>query len=249
MIKDRINKEIVMAWVVSEELLKDFQNDPEGTFQRACAVLSDLLPANPKQWDDQTHEEILEVAALLEAIIDNGVFRAKVPLRPAVELNNAEPIDLVRFINQANQNLKDNQTARKFKSLKSSFTEKLGKGFYYEFSEGDLTRIQTLINELRVQISDAKDFDPEHQQRLLKRLEAVQREIHKKVSDMDRLWGLVGDAGVAIGKLGENAKPIVDRIKEITEIAWRTQARAEELPSGSEFPLLGSDTEGEDKSE
>lgn len=66
---------------------------------------------------------------------------------------------------------------------------------------------------------------------------------------MDRPGDLVGDAGVAIGKLGENAKPIVDRIKEITEIAWRTQARAEELPSGSEYPLPSSDADGNDKSE
>ncbi len=62
--------------------------------------------------------------------------------------------------------------------------------------------------------------------------------MHKKISDLDRFWGLIGDAGIAIGKFGENAKPIVDRIKEIADIVWRTQANAEELPTGSSIPFL-----------
>ena len=66
------------------------------------------------------------------------------------------------------------------------------------------------------------------------------------MSNLDRLWGLIGEAGVVLGKFGKDAKPLVDRIREITQIAWRTQARAEELPSGTTLPLL-SDVKQEDK--
>jgi hypothetical protein len=58
------------------------------------------------------------------------------------------------------------------------------------------------------------------------------------MSDLDRFWGLIGDAGVVLGKLGNDAKPFVDRIKEIADIVWNTQSRAEELPSGTRPPLL-----------
>ena len=55
------------------------------------------------------------------------------------------------------------------------------------------------------------------------------------------------DAGVALGKFGIAAKPFVDRVKEIAEIVWRTQARAEELPSGTKLTLLTSgDSEDDD---
>lgn len=84
-------------------------------------------------------------------------------------------------------------------------------------------------------------LEPEHKARLLKRLERLQSELHKRVSDLDRFWGMVGDAGVIFGKLGNDAKPIVDRVKEISEIVWRTQARTEELPSDSPSPLLEHD--------
>jgi len=108
----------------------------------------------------------------------------------------------------------------------------------YEFSEGDLARIQVIINELRDTISESEIFDANHKERLLKKLEALQRELHKKVSSLDAFWGLIGEAGVALGKFGKDAKPVVDRIKEMAQIVWRTQARAEELPSGTTLPLL-----------
>ncbi|MFV0597847.1 hypothetical protein [Shewanella sp.] len=98
-----------------------------------------------------------------------------------------------------------------------------------------------MINELREHISGSDLFEDNHRSRLLRRLESLQSEIHKKMSDVDKIWGLVGDAGVVIGKFGKDAKPFVDRIKELSQIAWKTQARAEELPSSSQNPLLGNE--------
>jgi hypothetical protein len=55
---------------------------------------------------------------------------------------------------------------------------------------------------------------------------------------LDRFWGLVGDAGVVLAKLGDNAKPIIECVKQITEIVWRAQGRAEQLPSNMPPNLL-----------
>lgn len=121
---------------------------------------------------------------------------------------------------------------------KIRYSAQFGGVFAYEFSQGDLDRIQDLVGKLREEITNNTGLEKEHQQRLLKRLEHLQGELHKKVSDLDRFWGLVGDAGVVLGKLGTDAKPIVDRIKEITEIIWRTQSRSEELPTNAKPALL-----------
>lgn len=118
--------------------------------------------------------------------------------------------------------------------------------FVFEFTDGDIDVIQKRLNELRDIIAKSDLFSDEHKRRLLMRFERLQRELHKKVSDLDRFWGLIGDAGVALGKFGESAKPIVDRIKEIADIVWRTQAKAEELPSGTTIPILSDKSEKED---
>ena len=134
------------------------------------------------------------------------------------------------------------QTANlKFQAIKGQYAAVLGKAFSFEFSQGDLDRVQALISELRKLISETPGFEDSHRRRLLLRLEKLQSELHKRMSDLDHFWGLIGDAGVALGKFGDDAKPLVDRFAEIVNIVWRTQAKAEELPSGASLPQLGHD--------
>ncbi len=121
---------------------------------------------------------------------------------------------------------------------KEKYLIHFGQSFAYEFSEEGLDRIQILINELRDLISDSNTIDENHKLRLLKRLENLQLELHKRVSNLDRFWGFVGDAGVVLGKFGKDVKPIVDRIREMLGIVWRTQAKSEELESNAENLLL-----------
>jgi hypothetical protein len=89
-------------------------------------------------------------------------------------------------------------------------------------------------------------IEDNHKQHLLKRLERLQSELHKKMSDLDRFLGFVGDAGVVMGKFGKDAKPLTDRIKDIMNIVWRTQARAEELENGAQNPFLKKNNDSEE---
>jgi hypothetical protein len=57
----------------------------------------------------------------------------------------------------------------------------------------------------------------------------MQRELHKTTSDLDRFWGFIGEAGIAIGKFGNDIKPLVDRINELAKIVWKTIALKETL--------------------
>jgi len=106
--------------------------------------------------------------------------------------------------------------------------------------------MQTLINEMRNLIKKSKDFEEGHKKRLLKRLEKLQGELHKKMSNLDMFWGLIGDAGVVLGKFGEDAKPLVDRVGEILKIVCRTQAKAENIKNILPLNLL---TDGNNKVE
>ena len=130
---------------------------------------------------------------------------------------------------------------------KHLFMEKFNVSATYEFSQGDLDKIQELLNDLRTLISESKDLGEDHKSRLLRRLEKLQSELHKKVSDLDRFWGFFIDASIVVGQMGENAKPMVDIIQKIVKIIWPIQTRAYELPSDLPFKLLGQAED--DKSE
>lgn len=119
--------------------------------------------------------------------------------------------------------------AKSIDEIRERFRMHTREEFCYSFTDDEIKYIQSKINTLRDLVSNNSCFTNEHRQRLLKRLERLQQEMHKKVSDLDRFWGLIGDAGVMLGKFGRDAKPLVDTIKDLTDCIWKAQTRSEQI--------------------
>lgn len=227
-----------------DEFLDSLRDDPVlGTLElcgRAIKVVS-----SHEDWTVEDFDVLVEAYALLTEVIDARMLPLDLEY-PELYGTFSTPAcnALFSFIQKIKELCEAEQSKLRLDALRSRFRVNLGKGFSYEFSQGDLDRVQVLINHLREQISATHQLEREHQQRLLRRLERLQSELHKRVSDLDRFWGLIGDAGVVLGKVGNDAKPIVDRIREIADIVWQTQSRAEELPSGTKLPQLEHKSDG-----
>jgi hypothetical protein len=224
----------------------------ETTSKQDDPILEALQSLLTKKWLSiliKHYAQILDIVADIVALVDEDAYFSEMNLPKPPKLGHDQGDNILCLaayvvkVGAAIKPLVEDGIAVRNQQLFYSTIEKkkkdLAKGFYYEFTDGDLSRIQELINELRNKITQSPLFENGHRERLLRRLERLQSELHKKMSDVDRIWGLVGDAGVAIGKFGKDAKPIVDLIKELSQIAWRTQARKEELPSNCDNPLLG----------
>ena len=112
-----------------------------------------------------------------------------------------------------------------------------GKGFVYELSESDLDQIQKLINHLRKLLQDTKEIDDKHRARLLERLEALQSELHRKMTSFESVWGYCIEASYAIARIGDAAKEIRKTIKEIVTIISIAASCAYGLPSSTLPPL------------
>jgi hypothetical protein len=221
-----------------EKFITELKDDPIDGVVAICNRIYNEMGDERDEWSKSEYETLGEALALLESMIDAGLIQYE-GSRPEITGNQFEDcVAVMSFIRDLERHYSSQATKLKFDRLKSTFKISLGGAFCYEFSQGDLSKIQSLLNDLREKISESTYFEADHQQRLLRRLEKLQAELHKKVSDLDRFWGLIGDAGVVLGKFGKDAKPLVDRIKEIAEIVWQTQSRAEELPSGTPIPLL-----------
>ena len=102
--------------------------------------------------------------------------------------------------------------------------------FHYKIPEKKLKRIQDLINELRDLIDKSEDFEEEHKRRILIKLEKLQSELNKRVSNVAFIYGQMIQLGLTLGKFGEASKPFFDRIKEILSITVNVQKEAEGLP-------------------
>ena len=224
------------------EFIENIEKNPITSIVEAIDMAIDFLDQHGQEWTEEEYEVLLEGYSLILSILENFELSIKVDT-PQLEGTLADnSTELRDFLFLVREEYQGQATNLKIQLMKNKFNNVLGQIFAYEFTQGDVDRIQVLINELREQINSSNLFDSKHKERLLKRLETLQSEMHKKMSDLDKFWGLVGDAGIVLGKFGKDSKPFVDRIREISDIIWRTQSRAEELPSGTPPPLLGEDT-------
>jgi hypothetical protein len=226
--------------VFNEEFLSKIPDQPILALQSICKKFSEVNSSIPSEKEPDNIDFYLEALALLETIGAVAGLTLEIPI---IESDKVKTISKIKELYASvSQKVEKDAAVIVFEKAKKRFAGNFGFLFSYEFSEGDLTKLQSLLDELRKQIQKAKGLDADHRRRLLSRLEQLQSELHKRISDLDRFWGLVGEAGVVVGKLGEQAKPIVECIKLIADIVWSTQARAEELPSTMPNILqLGSD--------
>ena len=223
----------------SDEFIDTLREDPvRGTITLCDLAISEVNVEAQEGWNEKEFAALVEAYSLLVELMESGLLPVPIKFPEIADGSTAQCPSLFSFLNVVRDLCKTEETKLRVASLRNRFRVSLGSGFAYEFSQGDLDRVQDLVNQLRTMIGAATNLDKEHQQRLLRRLEKLQSELHKKVSDLDRFWGLIGDAGVVLGKLGNDAKPIVDRIRDIADIVWQTQSRAEELPSGTRLPQL-----------
>jgi hypothetical protein len=174
----------------TEDFIESLRTDPViGTIQ--IVDLVDVEVSGGSGWNDEEREVLFEAYALIIEMLEAGILALE--SHPAfLKLSGTlrDCPEIMEFLRNIRGDCQLESTNLRLSSLRSRFRVKLGSGFIYEFSQGDLDRVQHLINELREQISKVKTLKDEHQQRLLRRLEKLQAEMHKKVSDLDRFWGL-----------------------------------------------------------
>jgi len=166
------------------------------------------------------HDDYVEALAIFTALVKTRGLNVKFP---DVGPNKIKNIDTIQeFLHEIGKSSSDQLTKRTASSLLTDKTDQYSNLFKseptYEFNDADVNRIQQLVNELRDLISTSSLITPEHKRRLLGRLEAMQGELHKYTSDIDRFWGFFVEAGIVARKFGEDLKPISDRVTELGKI-------------------------------
>src|SRR4051812_16838234 len=120
-----------------------------------------------------------------------------------------------RLRNSVRAELTNRHARGYFETKTEEYMSLFSKASIYEFSEPDFKRVQDLINELRDLIRGSTLITDEHKRRLLRRLEAMTGELRRKTNDIDRFWGFIGEAGIAMRKFGEDLAPISERVLEL----------------------------------
>lgn len=138
----------------------------------------------------------------------------------------------------ATNNLDKRLGLEQFETSSTKYAADTYNPFEYRFDPAQLERLQQLVNEIRDELTGLTGIPDNWRNRMLMRLEALQRELHERMSTMDRFWGVVGEALPVLHAAGVAARPIVNRLREIAEIGLRVHATFYGLPMPLGIPLL-----------
>jgi hypothetical protein len=175
--------------------------------------------------------KLLEWYALIEHVVANAATFAPPP--PFTGNEDTFFQRLESYVRTNLGTLKKNEVRAFLEVARDNVSARLKPGFAYQFSEADYDRIQAIINQLRDSIAAADFLTEDHRARILRRLERLQAEFHKRMSDLDRLYGLVLDVATVAGQAAEKARPMVKLAKELLGLLWLVQTGAEGLPSST----------------
>lgn len=219
--------------IYDEQFLKSLGTEPYANGKRMAEVLlQDTRSGRP-------YSEIVAGFEFLHLwLLEQGLM-AKDP-RPEFtrdEGKNRESIlnYLIRCIEQLSPEAHARAIAEKTESAvadgRQRFAQFSAATFAYRFSESDFTRLQELINKLRELLVVSIAIPEDHRQRLLLKLEALQRELHRQTTTLDKAWALVMEIGFTAMKVGEGAKEVAKVTSDIARILTLVAATAHGLPS------------------
>ena len=125
-----------------------------------------------------------------------------------------------------------------YKAASEKYADDARNPFEYRFDAQQLERLQQLVNEVREQLQTLEGIPESWRRRMLRRLEALQKELHERMSSMDRFWGIVGEGVSVLYQIGVAATPLVNRLREMAEIGLRVHAQFFGLPVPLGVPIL-----------
>ncbi len=105
-----------------------------------------------------------------------------------------------------------------FDSKADEYMSLFNRAAVYQFTDPEFQRMQQLTTELGELFRSSTLLGEDQKRKLLRRLEAMRAEFHRKTNDIDRFWGFMGEAGIAMRKYGQDFEPIADRVLELGEI-------------------------------
>lgn len=217
----------------TEDEIANIHNYPEENISLYInRALDAYRSSNDSEFDSIV---LLQTYLLVSELLEEGLFGEKLNI---IQLDLDHEISSGEFKSKICDYLNNvllifeslSETHRKRKILEQLKKISSKKKSNYEFSQEEIDKIQEIINTLRLEISKSTILEEEHKFRLLKKLETMQSEIHKKMSDLDRIWGFIGTLGVVAGKFGNDIKPIIDRCRELAGIVYKSEANASQIP-------------------
>ncbi|UWR61801.1 hypothetical protein [Phaeobacter inhibens] len=108
----------------------------------------------------------------------------------------------------------------------------------FEISSDDKSKLLALCSEMRELINSTLELDDKTKNRIAKRITAIEAQVRSGLGILDVVLSGMAEVGEAAGKFGNDVKPLVDRMREVAQIARSGSNDQDALPAPEEVKKL-----------
>ena len=222
-----------------DAFVANLPDDPWERVAQVCTRFKEWFTSIPGDKRVGHHEAVVDAYALLRTLVSHHKEHLLgIPDIYKVQHSHEDNVNTIaaqfeRIGVIAQQTLGNRTSDHHFTTSSERYEAMLAGELRIEFHDDEIKQLQVLINALRDAISGCESLEANHKYRLLRRLERLQKELHKEVSNLDSMWMFIGDAAFVLGQAAEDAKPISGLVRGIMRIARIAMGRAHGLPAGA----------------
>ncbi len=230
---------------MTEIFTEDFTDKlPADAVLAGYTICETVLDFNRRRLQETGRSSLIEDQhAYLNALALFEVYSETHPLNIRYEIPNLgtdaekNSTAITEFFEKLKANLNELIVQQKLSDFRRNYADKFNKTTFYKFSDEERDRVKNALHELRVLVNDLNTLTDDHKARLMNRLGKIHVDMNLSLSDLDHMWGLLGDAFVVIAKHGNAGKLIVERLYQIIATVWHVQARTEGIDPRSVNPV------------
>jgi hypothetical protein len=150
-----------------EQFVAGIRNHPLRSVLSVCRGVLSTIDDERMEWSEAEYAALTEGYALLVEVQHAGLFGFEAYIPDLTTDRQQDCSAIAGFFREALKQCESLEHQAQIEATRSKFRLSLGTTFSYEFTQGDLDRVQELLNELRVQISTATFLSEDHKHRLL----------------------------------------------------------------------------------
>lgn len=207
----------------SDELFDDLPEDPVLAAHKICEVFCTFDRTIPNLKKINHSNEYLQAMGAFQAFADSYALNIDFPELSGDRQQNTDAIS--DFFQELFNALDREVALMTVENARIHYAGKFVATYYYQFTEENLNKLQMLMESLNYEIERNQQLSEEARWRLVRKLNSSKDKIQRKMVSLDILWGLLGEARVALGSYTAENKHILERINAIASITRVTQER------------------------
>ena len=206
------------------DYVENLPTDSQRAIIRVCNdFVASFCTTDDVDFDDEYGQPLAAWSLILE-LCDRADLEP-----PAVDLTGANDTDAANIseaICVMGPEISLSLATESVKRMRARYATQLEGVPLYQVSDEGLSLIHQRLTDLRGLIQASDVLNDDQRKRLLGRLDRLQPELHTKMSSLDGLFGFVFEFSALDAKMGADAKPFIDRAKDIARVAAASYAIA-----------------------